>query len=282
MKRALPIAVFAVFLAGCNVFEPFHTPGASDNVDDLLSDAHASLEEGRYARALEIMDKAKGIAPNDPRVRYLHAVSAVKAHDVDMLDVLDILQPANKEYPVDAAGERVLLMTNAELEDLYAAFLMVSEDLQPLIADMLSTGEELRRIRESEDVFLSYGVSETILGMLRVLDNDDTVREFSLDERLIITKTPDAFELKIQDILLTPFERDEIVDAAIDRSWEYFLRGRRSLFCYFQFVTNEVIWMDPVEDPPSPLPEETDDSVTGEMVEFVNEGIMALYEEKED
>ncbi len=280
--RTLLVLLLAVLLAGCNVFEPFHSPGSSDNIDDLLSDAHDSLEKGDYRRALEIMDKAMTIAPGDPRVRYLHAVAAVRAHDVDMLDVLDILQPADKDFPVDAAGQRVLLMTDAELENMYDAFRIVSVDLEPLMNEMLARGAELRGMRESEDVFLSFGVSETILGMLRVLDNDDTEQEFSLDERIIITKTPDAFELTVEDILMSVLERDRLIDTAIDRSWAHFVQGRHALFCYYQFVTNEVIWTEPVSPPPAPLPEEMDDSVTGEMVGFVDYGVMALYDEKED
>jgi hypothetical protein len=280
--RTILVLLLTVCLAGCNVFEPFHTPGSSKNVDDLLSDAHDSLDKKDYRKALKIMDKAMTIAPDDPRVRYLHAVATVRAYDVDMLDVLDILQPADKDYPVDTAGKRVLLMTNAELENMFDAFQIVSEDLEPIMTAILNSGAELRNVRESEDIFLSYGVSETLLGMLRVLDNDDTDHEFSLDERIIITKTPDAFELTVEDILITLAERDQIIDAAIDRSWDWFLRGRHALFCYYQFVANEVIWSEPLAPPPAPLPEAMDDSVTGDMVRFVDDGVMALYYEKED
>jgi len=280
--RAALVLLLILLLAGCNVFEPFHTPGSSENVDDLLSDAHDSLDKQDYRKALEIMDKALSIAPDDPRVRYLHAVAAVRAFDVDMLDVLDILQPADKQFPVDTAGKRVLLMTNAELANMFAAFRIVSSDLQPLMTAMITSGAELQNVRESEDVFLSYGVSETLLGMLRVLDNDDTAYEFSLDERIIITKTPDAFELTVEDIMITVLERDQIIDASINRSWDYFLRGRHALFCYYQFVANELIWDEPLAPPPAPLPEAMDDSAAGQMVRFVDDGVTALYYEKED
>ena len=280
--RAVIVLVIILLLAGSNVFEPFHTPGSSDDVDDLLSDAHDSLDKKDYRKALEIMDKAMSIAPDDPRVRYLHAVAAVRAYDVDMLDVLDILQPADKQYPVDTAGKRVLLMTNAELENMFAAFRIVSRDLQPLMAAMINSGAELQNVRESEDIFLSYGVSETLLGMLRVLDNDDTDDEFSLDERIIITKTPDSFELTVEDIMISVLERDQIIDASIDRSWDYFLRGRHALFCYYQFVTNELIWDEPLAPPPAPLPDALNGSAAGQMVRFVDDGVTALYYEKED
>ena len=280
--RTIAVLLLAVCLAGCNVFEPFHTPGASNNVEDLLSDTHDALARREYGKALEIMDKAMKLAPGDPRVRYLHAVAAVRAYDVDMLDVLDILQPADKQYPVDTAGKRVLLMTTVELENMFNAFRIVAVDLKPLMDEMINTGAELRDVRESEDIFLSYGVSETLLGMLRVLDNDATDQEFSLDERIIITKTPDAIQLTVEDVLLTLLERDRIIDEAIERSWDHFLRGRQALFCYYQFVTHEVIWDEPLAPPPAPLPSSVDNSVTGEMVTFVDNGVRALYYEKED
>jgi hypothetical protein len=280
--RTIAIVLLAVLLAGCNVFEPFHAPGSSDNIEDLLSDTHDALDKKEYGRALAIMDKAMSIAPNDPRVRYLHAVAAVRAHDVDMLDVLDILQPANKDYPVDTAGKRVLLMTTVELENMFTAFHIVAEDLEPLVTEMVDSGAELRNVRESEDVLLSYGVSETLLGMLRVLDNDSTENDFSLDERIVITKTPDAFELTVEDIILTVLQRDRIIDEAINRSWDHFLRGRQGLFYYYQFVAHDVIWGEPLNPPPAPLPTPLDSSVAGDMVRFVDNGVMALYHEKED
>lgn len=281
MKLLLAVTV-SVLLAGCNLFEPFRAPGDSDNVEDLISDSRDLMGKGDYRGAFIVMEKAMGIAPNDPRVRYYHAVTAVGAHGIDMLDVLDILQPVDDEYPVDAGGERVLLMTGAELKDLFAAFYIVSSDLKPLVGAMLSTGRELSSLRESEDVFLSFGVSETILGMLRVLDNDDSEDQFTLDERFIITKRPDAYELTIEDILLTPLEQDRIVDEAIERAWEHFLWGRHALYCYYQYVTNEMVWTETLAPPPAALPVPLVSNAAGDMARYVDAGVLALYIEKED
>jgi hypothetical protein len=60
------------------------------------------------------------------------------------------------------------------------------------------------------------------------------------------------------------------------------MRGRHALYCYYEFVTNEVIWTGPVTEPPTPLPKPIDGSVTGNMVQFVDDGVTALYNEKED
>lgn len=279
----LAASIITLLLASCNVFEPFHTPGSSGDVEDLLSDANDAVDKGHYQKALKIMDKAMSLKPDDPRVRYLHAVTTVKAHGIDMLDVLDILQPSEGEDPVDVDGEQVLLMSNAELVDLFDAFRVVSVDLEPLVAKMTTTGRELPTLRESDDVFLSYGVSETIVGMLRVMDNDDTETEFSVDERLIIQKKSDGYGISARDVLLTPGEQDAIVDAAIERTWDRFVRGRHAFFCYYQFVINEVIWTGPATAPPDPLPQPVDtETAVGEMLVFVDDGVTALYEEKED
>jgi hypothetical protein len=249
----------------------------------LLSDADDALDKGQYRKALEIMDKAMSLKPDNPRVRYTHAVATVKAHNIDMLDVLSILQPADGVSPVDVTGERVLLMSDAELADLFHAFRVVSTDLEPLVAKMTASGRELPGLRETGDVLLSYGVSETIVGMLRVLDNDETGNEFSVDERVIIIKRPNSYAITVEDILLSASERDDVIDAAIERPWARFERGRHAFFCYYQFVINEVIWTESATSPPDPLPRPVDEGTTvGQMVEFVDEGVMALYEEKED
>jgi hypothetical protein len=130
---------------------------------------------------------------------------------------------------------------------------------------------------------MSYGIGQTLVGMLRVLDNDDTENEFSLDERVLIEKAEDSYHISIDDDDLSEAERDMIIDESLDRSWQHFIQGRRGFFYYYQFVVNEVIWTGGVEDPPAPLPEVINTgSVVGSMAEFVDEGVRALYDEKED
>jgi hypothetical protein len=56
-RRAVALAAavaVAVLLSGCNVFEAFHTPGSSDNIEDLLSDTHDALDQGQYRKAMTI------------------------------------------------------------------------------------------------------------------------------------------------------------------------------------------------------------------------------------
>jgi hypothetical protein len=271
-------------LAGCNVFSPFHSPGTSDNVNDLVSDAYEALDEEKYDKALEIMDRAMGIAPDDPQVRYLHAVTTVKSRDIDLLDVVEIFQPAEDgSLPVDEDNERILFLSGAELGNLYGAFRVVRADLKPLVDQIRSTGRELSKIRQSGDVLMSYGISETIVGMLRVLDNDETPAEFSLDDRIVIEKSDESYEIRIDDSLLDDAERDAIIDAAVDRAWPHFVSGRQAFFCYYQYSVREVIWTGAIPDPPYSLPETVDpETVIGSMAEFVDEGVRALYDEKED
>jgi hypothetical protein len=284
-KSIAPIGLVIALLAlgGCSIFEPFHTSGSSNNVEDLLGDARNALDEGHYDKAMAIMDKAMGIAPMDPRVRYVHAVSAVKSSDIDMLDVVEILQPQDGNLPVDAAGERVLIMSDAELENLYDAFQVVSADLEPLVEEIAAKGRELPGLRDTEDVFMSYGVSETIVGMLRVLDNDETDSEFSPDDRLVIVKFPKSYDIRVEDLVMSEAERDFVIDQAIERTWDRFVKGRRAFFLYYQFAVNGVVWTHEVPEPPDQFPRAIDTGNTvGSMVDFVDDGVLALYQEKED
>lgn len=269
--------------SGCNVFEPFHTPGSSDDPDDLLYDARRALDDGRYRRAMEIMDRALGIAPEEPRVRYLHAVVTVRVNGVDMLDVLEILEPGDDNLPVGGSNERVLAESEEDLRGLFDTFRTVSVDLAPLVEKLSSTGRPPRGITETGDLLMSYGISETILGMLRVIDNDDTAEEFSTDERIVIARSPGAYDIDIYDVVMTPQEVDDLIDGAIGRAWPHFVRGRASLFRYYQFAVGRVVWTAPVDDPPAPYPETVDTgTVIGEIADFVDENARTLYEEKED
>ena len=280
----ITVLTVACFLAGCNVFSPFHSSGSSDNVDDLISDTYEALDEEKYDKAMKIMDRAMQIAPNDTHVRYLHAVTTVKSRDIDLLDVVEIFQPADDgSLPVDEDNERLLFLSGAELSNLFAAFIVVSADLRPLVNKIRTTGRELSKIRESDDVLMSYGISETLVGMLRVLDNDETENEFSLDDRIVFEKTDDSYEIRIDDSLLDEVERDMIIDEAVNRAWAHFVEGRQAFFCYYQFAVEENIWTGAIADPPAPLPAPVDtESVIGEMTDFVDEGVRALYDEKED
>jgi hypothetical protein len=282
-KIAIAPFVALLLLSGCNIFEPFHAPGSGENPEDLLYDVQRAMNDGDYERALVIADRAIAIAPEHPRVRYVHAVVVVRANGVDMLDILEILEPGEDNLPVGGSNERVLAESEEDLKNLFDTFRVVSADLQPLVAEIAATGRELRKLNETDDVFLSYGVSETILGMLRVIDNDDSETEFSTDERIVLAKSPDSYDIDIDDVLMTPQEVDDLIDTAIERSWNHFVNGRFAFFLYYQYVLNEMVWTSGINDPPDAYPETIDtDTSIGEILKFVDDNAKALFDEKED
>jgi hypothetical protein len=282
-KTAIALVPALLLLSGCNIFEPFHAPGSGENPEDLLYDVQRSMNDGDYGRALVIADRAIALAPDDPRVRYVHAVVVVRAKNVDMLDILEILEPGEDNLPVGGSNGRVLAESEEDLKNLFDTFRIVSADLQPLVEKFAATGREFRKLEETGDVFLSYGVSETILGMLRVIDNDDTETEFSTDERIVLIKSPDSYDVDIDDVLMTPQEVDDLIDTAIDRSWKHFLNGRSAFFLYYQYVLNEIIWTSGISDPPETYPETIDtDTNIGEILKFVDDNAKTLFDEKED
>ncbi len=273
------IALFPV-VSGCNLFSSLHEPGSSSNVDNLISDALEALDEDEAGEALRIMDRAKSSYPNDDRVRYYHAVAVVAANDIDLLSIITLFEPAEDQIQND---ERLLFLSSDELENLFVTFNVVREDLAPLVAKMTHTGRDLAKLPADDDVFLSHGVAETLIGMLRLLDNDDTPNEFSLDDRVVIEKTEDGYTVYIDDALLTREQRDEIVDEAIDANWNHFLDGRAALYQYYHFLNTGQVWTTGVSAPPSPLPGvAADNSAVAEMVDFVDQGVRELYLEKED
>lgn len=279
----LSLLALLALAVGCNVFSPFHNSGASDNVEDLLSDARDALAAGKYQKALGILNKAKSIDPDDARVRYLHACVSVKVNGIDLLEVIKIVEPVVSGQSPAPATEPVLSLTESELVNMHAAFTAVVEDLEPLVDRIVSHGVELNNMRESDDVLMSHGIGQVIVGMLRVLDNDDSPGEFTLDTRFGIVRTPFGYLITLDDELMTLAQIDAEIDQAIERAWPHFCEGRRSLFLYYEFVINERIWTEAVPELPADLPNQVDDATTvGAIADYVNDGLRELYREKED
>ncbi len=277
------LLIVLVLFTGCNIFSPLHSPGSSDDPDELISDAEDALIEGDYREAMRVMEKALRIAPNNDRVRYFHALVTTKFYRIDLLDIIDIFEADDTGDVVDTTAERVLFLSDAELSDLYSAYRVVSSDLSPLVSKLCRTGREISGLAETDDVLLSYGIAEILIAMLQVIDNDTTDCEFSPDERVVISKTDDGYDIELEDPGLSSAVKDSLVDEAIERGWDHFVAGRASFFAYYQFVVNNIIWTNGVGNPPAPLPEPVDtNTVAGSMASFVNDGVQELYEEKED
>ena len=82
---------------------------------------------------------------------------------------------------------------------------------------------------------------------------------------------------------MTPKEVDDLIDTAIERSWNHFLDGRLAFFLYYQYISNGIVWTSGIADPPETYPESIDsDTNIGEILKFVDDNAKTLFDEKED
>jgi tetratricopeptide (TPR) repeat protein len=78
--------------AGCNVFEPFYSEGASDNPDVLLDDARYALMNGDPDKAVSILEKAYAIDSTNTEVRVELASALFQANGIDLLMMKDLAE----------------------------------------------------------------------------------------------------------------------------------------------------------------------------------------------
>lgn len=274
-RSCILLCTLFLVAAGCNVFSPFHTSGTGENVSELIADVEAALTRGDYPEAMAIADKAMRLAPDRPRVRYIHAVSVLKYHGIDITEIIHVFEPP----PADTSRQRILLMTEEELDNLFRAFSVSRQDLEPLVATMQREGRELPGVRETDDVLLGLAVSDIFLGLLRILDNDPSEAEFSLDTRVEIEKAGDGYWLSI-DGIIDPCEQIDFISRAIGYGWGYLSRAREAMFLYYEFVENGELYTGVLAPCPEPYPAELDTgTAVGSLTDFIDDGISVLYDQ---
>ena len=92
-SRSLCVALAAgLLLAGCsdNLFSGFQDEGTSDDPKVLLADAQAALAQGDTTRALDYLERAHDLDPDDGEVRVMLVSTKFEMNDVDLLTIREI------------------------------------------------------------------------------------------------------------------------------------------------------------------------------------------------
>lgn len=237
------ILAIALLMSSCNIFESFHDAGSSDDPEILLNDGIAAYENGDYEKALEYATKGLEKDSTNADLLYLHAQCTLQKYAIDVANVIEPFQIEdesslrksmdNTRYPQKTLGDTTMLFnfSEAELARLYAAFLQVDLNLGRLIRMIEDSTINLNpRWRywfyHWDDIYLSYGVASIIKGILRILDNDDTPGEFSLDSRVHIYRIGSQYWVEIRKV------NYEEVLSVIQRNLRYFRIGRAALRNY--------------------------------------------------
>lgn len=91
--RTLSIAfVVCLLVAGCddNVFSGLNSEGTSDDPQVLLADARAALAKGDTTQAMDYLERAYEIAPEDAEVRVELIGTRFEVNDIDLLAIREI------------------------------------------------------------------------------------------------------------------------------------------------------------------------------------------------
>lgn len=86
------VLVASLILAGCsdNLFSGLQDEGTSDDPKVLLADAQAALAKGDTARAVDYLERAHDLAPEDAEVRVMLVGTRFEMNDVDLLTIREV------------------------------------------------------------------------------------------------------------------------------------------------------------------------------------------------
>lgn len=126
--RILPLALAACLLVvGCddNVFSGLNSEGTSDDPQVLLADARAALVQGDTAQAIDYLERAHEVDPDNAEVRVELVGTKFEKHDVDLLTIREIgeyIANSNKATATAKAGEPYYVCSFEGDPSTYPAF----------------------------------------------------------------------------------------------------------------------------------------------------------------
>jgi len=240
---SLWLSISVLFISSCNIFESFHEEGSSDDPETLLNDGISAYENGDYEKGLAMAEKGLEKDSTNADLLYLHAQCTLQKYGLDVAKVIEPFQieggsSLGKSTPESrplqtALGDTTIIfdLSEPELARLYAAFVQVDLDLGRLISmieDMSINSNRKWRYwyYYCDDIYLSFGITRILRGILRILDNDNTPSEFSLDHRVHISRIGSQYQVHIEDI---PYNE---INSVIQSNLPYFRAGRAALRNY--------------------------------------------------
>ncbi len=277
------------FAAGCNLFSPF-SPGDKDNDPEaLLAEAQAELKNNNPQKALSLLERAKQKSPGTPLIRYYHAVATIRAYDIDFDVFIKMLQsetanPApgrhQRSRTTTAVNDTLTLFdfTEAELVRLLTVFYAVREDLEPVVADLVSGKIKPGEFPFANDAYLSCGVASLVYGFVLMLDEDhNDANGFKLDPRLSINKAAGLYQVFIDDPQKTADQICREVKQILQANYPLLEQGLLCLWYYYNDATFGRVPATPAPVPPAALPANLRDTPSGQFFRVVFQGLSALH-----
>ncbi|MDQ7051815.1 MAG: hypothetical protein Q9P14_02540 [candidate division KSB1 bacterium] len=281
------ILAFVFFISGCNIFSPFKPETTSPTV--LLEQGKAALQAGDLDKALEYLDKAKEADPENPQIRYFHAVATVRINNLDFQDFIDAFQsevanqnfsPGIQIYSDAFSGgvDTLFTLPESELRRIIEAFWIVQDDLEPVVQAILDGRLTAANFAHIDDVLLSSAVASTVSALIFLLDDDGEGPEFRLDTRVLLKKAEEAYALVINGDPMAGFKSiEEEVKYRIQRQWPGLQKGLTHLYLYYTWTQLGAL-PDTVPVPPQPMPTNLNHSLAAEIYKIAYQGVTALWQ----
>lgn len=96
------IFILCLLLAACNVFDGLYEEGAGTDVQVLITDARAALQDGRSDDAVSYLRKAHDSAPENVEVRVELASALLSHHKIDILLIAELAHDVGVDSNVPA------------------------------------------------------------------------------------------------------------------------------------------------------------------------------------
>ncbi len=289
LKSSLAVGILlGLFAAGCNLFSPFSSADKDNDPEALLAEAQAELKNNNPQKALSLLERAKQKSPGTPLIRYYHAVAVIRAYDVDFDAFIDALQPTAATPAADKHRRnltaatpdtlRLFDFTEAELARLLTVFQAVREDLEPVVAGLVSGKIKPGEFPFANDTYLSCGVASLVYGFVLMLDQDHNYATgFQLDPRISITKAVGLYQVFIADPQKTANQICQEVESIIQANYPYLEQGLVCLWYYYHDATFGRLPTTVAPVPPAALPGNVRNTPSGQFFRVVFEGLSALY-----
>lgn len=284
--RLIILPLFAVLVAGCNIFSPFSSGDKDNDPQALLSEAQAQLKNNNPKQALNLLERAKQLSPQTPAIRYFHAVATIRAYNVNFDAFIDALQQgvtggsAAKGWGTVAAVNDTFMLfdfTEAELRNLLNVFAAVKEDLDPVVAGLINGTITPEEFQYANDTYLSCGVAALVYGFVLMLDQDhNAANGFLLDPRISLTKVQNVYQVFVDDPAKTANQICREVDNIIEANYPILQEGLRCLWYYYHDATFGRLPSGTPPTPPTAMPTNLRNTPSGEFFKVVYSGLAAL------
>ena len=244
LVKIVLILLLPIFM-GCNIFSGLNSE--SDDAGSLLEQGKAALQNGENDKALAYLEEAKMKDPNNYDILYFHSIATARVNDIEFTTFIETFQEAGQTnvsnkgmYTLNQVfsteNDTLFNLSVDKLQGLLTTFLVVNSNLQ-IIGDAIESGElTVEEFPYIEDVLVSRGLAAMVANMILLIDTDGQGPEFVLDERFLLQRVEEAYQLVFVGDATSGVDLQAEITNRIMRQWPGIEAGIRSLYLYYAWT----------------------------------------------